>query len=315
MAMNPTVHLDERVFQKIMHWCRKAGSFEVSGLGNVIYDPKTNVFLVNEVYLLEQENTGTTSDIDEKALGKLMYEHHKSKVEGELKFWWHSHADMGVFWSATDMATIRQLGGEGSFLSTVFNKKEEMRSAFYMTDPISVFVDELPTVVIQSFGDKEIEKHLAKMGLQIRPGKLGEFRWLVEPFLSDKEQIAWDEEYVAKVKEKKYTSTSIPSRFGPFGTGRNFSHTPLSDEDRHDDDGLGAYVPKSDLESDFPDYVPRNNRFGLSEEDMEVLMDEVEEFIVAYPGTTREEVIEMFESEYPFISEIIHPNYKGLASE
>ena len=310
--MNPIVHLDERVFQKIMHWCRKAGNFEVSGLGNVIYDQKTNVFLVNEVYLLDQENTGTTSDIDEKALGKLMYEHHKSEIEGELKFWWHSHADMGVFWSTTDMATIKQLGGEGSFLSTVFNKKEEMRSAFYMTDPISVFVDELDTVVIQSFGDKDIEKHLAKMGLQIRPGKLGEFRWLVEPFLSDKEQIAWDDEYDKKVKEKKWAPLVTPSRFGPFG-GRNFSHTPLTEEDRNDDPS--AYVPKSDLESDFPDYVPKSGRFGLSEEDMEELMDEIEEFITSYPGSTREEVIEMFESEYPFISEIVHPNFKGLASE
>lgn len=304
--MNPIVHLDEHVFQKIMYWCRKAGNFEVSGLGSVVYDPKTNVFHVNEVYLLEQENTGTTTDLDAEAIGKLEFEHHKSKTPGELRFWWHSHADMQVFWSGTDMATIKQLGQGGWFLNTVFNKKEEMRSAFYMTDPMSVFADDLTTVVIQSFGDKDIEKALAKIGIQLRPNKMPEFRWLVEPFLSDKEQIEWDEEYDKKVKEKKYTPG--PTYFGGSTHVSQFSHHPLSADDIDDDDYVGRMLN----EAPFPDYAGKG-KFGLSEEELEELMDEVEQFIVAYPGTTREEIIETFESEYPNIAQIIHPNFKGLA--
>ena len=264
--LNPKVQIDERAFQKIMYWCRKAGSYEVSGLGNVVYDPKTNTFMVDEVYLLEQENTGTSTDIKDEAIGKLMFQHHKAQkagLKGDLRFWWHSHANMNVFWSATDMATIKQLGQEGWFLSTVFNNKEEMRSAFHMTDPMSVFVDELSTVIIQSFGDKEIEKALAKMGLQFRPGKIPEFRWLVEPFLSDKEQIEWDEEYNSKVKEKKYTPTL--SHF----SGHGFSHSPLSGsrfEGDDDDDLIGRML--SENGHGFPDFN-KPNKFGLTPEEME----------------------------------------------
>lgn len=316
-TMNPSVQIDERVFQKIMYWCRKAGNYEVSGLGNVVYDQKNNVFLVNEVYLLEQENTGTTTDINEEAIGKLMFEHHKAQkagLEGELRFWWHSHANMNVFWSGTDIDTIKQLGREGWFLSTVFNNKEEMRSAFYMTDPMGVFSDELPTVIIQQFQDKEMERALARIGLQVRPGKMSEVRWAVEPFLSDKEQLEWEEEYDKKVKVKKYVptvSTSLPNFFG----GRNFSHNPLASE--YEDDLVGRMVSEGNKES-FPDFESRSasRQFDdLSEEEKEEIIDEIDEFIAQFPGVTRDELIETFQSEYPFIGKLIHPSYKGLSNE
>lgn len=331
--LNPKVHIDERVFQKIMYWCNKANKFEVSGLGNVIYDAATNAFIVNEVYLLEQENTGTTTDINDAAIGKLMHEHFKSKIKGDLNFWWHSHADMNVFWSGTDMATIEQLGGNGWFLSTVFNKKEEMRSAYHASSPMTIFIDDLDTQVLQSFSDKDLEKALCKMGLQVRPGKLDEIRWLVEPFLSDKEQAAWDEEYTKKVKEKVFTyvpptgvysANRLMTQSGLISANPRNSfngHHPLDPFYGDDDDSemctfpdeYGFNLAMSKEQSSVPDFKSERLKFGLSREDMEQLYEEVEEFIIASPGSSREDVILAFEADYPFIAEIIHPNFKGLA--
>lgn len=40
-----------------------------------------------------------------------------------------SHVNMAVFWSSTDTDTIKSIGKNGLCAATVFNKKEEMRSA------------------------------------------------------------------------------------------------------------------------------------------------------------------------------------------
>lgn len=325
MRLNPKVHIEDRVFQKIMFWCNKADKYEVSGLGNVVFDEKNNTFIVNEVYLLEQENTGSTTDLNESAIGRLMHEHYKSGIVGDLNFWWHSHADMNVFWSGTDMATIEELGKNGWFLSTVFNKKEEMRSAYHSTEGVGVFVDNLDTTIIQSFSDKQMEHALASIGLQVRPGKMSELRWMVEPFLADRDEIAWAEEYDAKVKIKTFTSSIAGNRLWPISTGPSKSdvvrdYPRLHPMNELDDDGFDYYgynmamSEEPDDKSGVPDFEPPK-RFQLSEEELEELFEEIEEFIMATPGCNREDVINNFESDYPAIAEIIHPNFRGLAND
>lgn len=103
---------------------------------------------VCKVYLLDQANSATTTDLDPDAVANLLYQSRKD--EGDLNFWWHSHVNMGVFWSGTDMDTIKQFGNNGYILATVFNKKKEMKSAFFhgTTDFLpAVFKDDLDTSI------------------------------------------------------------------------------------------------------------------------------------------------------------------------
>lgn len=65
--------------------------------------------------------------MDAASIAKAMYETRDD--EGMFNFWWHSHVNMGVFWSGTDMDTIRQIGSQGFVVATVFNKKNEMLDA------------------------------------------------------------------------------------------------------------------------------------------------------------------------------------------
>ncbi len=165
--------IENMVYQKVMYWVQKS-SDEVSGLGNVIIEPETNTIRVIDAIMLPQSNTGGSTDIDADAVAKAMFLMHKNKVPGQLRWWWHSHVNMNVFWSGTDISTIKQLGNGGWFSATVFNKRNEMLSAFCQKEPIRLLVPKIETFIGHPANAELIK--------------------------------AWDEEYVKNVKEKpKYT--------------------------------------------------------------------------------------------------------------
>jgi hypothetical protein len=130
---------------------------------------------VVEAMLLPQRNGSAHTDIESEDVCKAMYDFRD--IDGDLRFWWHSHVQMGVFWSGTDMTAIRDFGAAGWVVCTVFNQKREMKSAFYSKDGLTtpwgsheLFYDDL---------DTKIE---------------------TTPPLQ-----AWEDEYVTNVKEKKFS--------------------------------------------------------------------------------------------------------------
>ena len=152
--MELAITIDDLVYQKIMHWIKKANLFEISGLGNVIIEDET--IKVVDAILLEQENTSTTTDISGEYIAKAMF--HLKDSPGELKWWWHSHVDMPVFWSETDTNTIEELASQGWFSATVFNKKKEMRSAYAQISPIKMLVDDIDTYVLRNLDFDMVNK-------------------------------------------------------------------------------------------------------------------------------------------------------------
>lgn len=105
---------------------------EISGLGLV--NTENGELTVTEIFLLDQEVTGTTTDIDAGAVAKLIYDlRQKGKLDDKnfLRFWWHSHVNMGVGWSSTDDATIKEFGANDWLFAGVFNKKDESKYRFY----------------------------------------------------------------------------------------------------------------------------------------------------------------------------------------
>jgi hypothetical protein len=135
----PRVVIEQMVKEKIMHWVN-ASEYEVSGLGKVVVDG--DIIRVIDAILLPQKNTRTATDIEPQDVGKAMFL--LKDTPGELRFWWHSHVNMSVFWSGTDMDTIRSLAAPGWFVNTVFNKKWETRTAICMGQPFGLLIDNLP---------------------------------------------------------------------------------------------------------------------------------------------------------------------------
>lgn len=138
------VYIKPECYAEIQHYVAKS-SVEISGLGR-IQKASDGSMVVTSVYLLKQENGPASTDIDPEAMSSLLYETRNDP--GDLNFWWHSHVNMNVFWSGTDMDTITDFGSKGYLLSTVFNKKGEYRTAYYQAPTgflPHVFVDDIDT--------------------------------------------------------------------------------------------------------------------------------------------------------------------------
>lgn len=125
--MKPTIIIENEVYRKVMHWINKS-HYEVSGLGLVKVE-KDGVLRVTSAILLPQKNGATHTDIEPEDVNKALFQ--LRHEDGELKWWWHSHVQMGVFWSGTDHDTIKKIGEGGWVAATVFNQKNEIKSCYY----------------------------------------------------------------------------------------------------------------------------------------------------------------------------------------
>lgn len=196
MAKDVKIVIPLLIYNKIMHWIKQAGSYEVSGMGKLkVVDGSYHIV---DAWLAEQKNTGGTTDMEPASVAKLMYT--TREVEGYLNWWWHSHASMGVFWSSTDAATIKELSDNGFIVATVFNNKGEKKSC------ISFAGDGIRPKFTQDDIITEIEQPVQDAALA----------------------RAWSDEYEANVKKPVPVVTShytghTRGRYGNehYGYGRN----------------------------------------------------------------------------------------------
>lgn len=178
--------IPDLVYQKIMWWMNKA-NFEVSGFGSLDYDHPTRTFTVRDAILLKQEVGPASTEIDPVAIGKAMYE--MREEPNALKWHWHSHVDMGVFWSGDDRTLIHNLGSQGWILATVFNRKHERKTAFLTTIEVmgekeTYFIDDIETRVkrlidqeLCSEWDRQYEEKVKQAPVAQFGGYLGGSRW------------------------------------------------------------------------------------------------------------------------------------------
>jgi hypothetical protein len=141
--------------QKIHEWTDLAPG-EISGLGVVDTVKNDEGFYelhVKDVWLLKQECTGHDTELDDGAVADLMIQWMDEGEGNDQKplFWWHSHVNMGVFWSGTDDQCVRNLidgahDEPGRFLlSTVVNKRGEFKTRMDMAYPFHQKTDDMQT--------------------------------------------------------------------------------------------------------------------------------------------------------------------------
>jgi hypothetical protein len=155
---------------KRIKYYTQAADGEVSGLGTVIKDEKGR-HVVNKVFLLEQESSGADTELDTEAISKLMTDMMaKNEDPALLKFWWHSHANMGVFWSGTDDSCAETLSKEFAF-SLVVNKAGDLRCRLDLYNPFRITFDGIKvTEIIQEDAslkeqcEKEIKEKVKSPG-------------------------------------------------------------------------------------------------------------------------------------------------------
>lgn len=216
------VVFDDVAYQKIMYYVHKS-SHEVSGFGQVLYDEATKTFRVTDAFLINQENTGTSSEIDGAAMAKAMFK--RKDIPNGLKIHWHSHVNMTTFWSGDDMNIIRGLGQQSWIIAGVFNKRNESRLCFYqLTDVMGhkheVFVDQLPVSVIKT-KDPSVWDRVNAFGstLNLTDKLKDEIYALIDNSRDIDPALvaAWDKEYDECVKEKRYVTNYYSSEYSKSG--------------------------------------------------------------------------------------------------
>jgi len=139
------LYLLPEVEERIRHYTRLAAG-EVSGLGTV--EEFDGGFLVTDLYLPKQVCTPAGTELNQEAVATLLMElDGAGKDSGELKFWWHSHGSLDVFWSGTDRQCIENLANGDYVLSLVTNKKGAMLARLDIFRPARVTLDDIAVSV------------------------------------------------------------------------------------------------------------------------------------------------------------------------
>jgi len=145
-----------KIYQKLRAYV-EATPYEISGLGKIKKQGQT--ITIEEIKIFRQYVTGVETTLDRGELAKFYDELiQKGEDLGDWKLWWHSHADMQVFFSSTDTATIEDFDNETQndnwMLSIVTNKKSELLARIDIFYPIRYTIKNVDWDV--SFKDRDI---------------------------------------------------------------------------------------------------------------------------------------------------------------
>ena len=155
------IFLTLETFKKIRFFTDLAEG-EVSGLGKV--ERSGNDFIITDVYCLKQYNTGASTELDSEDIAKLLCRLYEKKEDVSLlKFWWHSHANFGAFWSGTDTHTISEFAASNSYLiSLVTNKNGDILARLDIFNPIECTFDNVELDVMIDAKDAALKEECQK---------------------------------------------------------------------------------------------------------------------------------------------------------
>jgi len=123
-------YISQKDYDKIINYAKAAYdtmSSEIGGM-SVCYKDKDGDWIVTDPVIIKQEVTGGTCDLDKEELAHYYCKAAKKHAKKEFRFcWWHSHHNMGVFWSSTDIKGINEYSdGDLSFALVVNLKRENL---------------------------------------------------------------------------------------------------------------------------------------------------------------------------------------------
>lgn len=165
----PRVLIDVEALERIQGYT-EAAEGEVSGLGRATLVDGTGI-LVSDVELLPQTCTGSSTEIDEGALGRFLYRKFVDGESDQWKVWWHSHGLLEPFWSATDEDTIGRFCDGGWLVSIVTCKDHAMRVRVDVFEPIPITIHDIDFVPVATMSRLERRKYAAQVDEKVTHGR------------------------------------------------------------------------------------------------------------------------------------------------
>ena len=134
-------------YLKIMRYAQICDA-EITGFADVDYNPETNQFNVGEVYLLDQISAPAEVDMDADTIDAFNVQMIQNGATQLPRLWWHSHVNMGTFFSGTDLQAIEDLKNESFTIAVVVNKKYELKASLKIYKPIPIYKDDIKVMIL-----------------------------------------------------------------------------------------------------------------------------------------------------------------------
>lgn len=119
--------ITDRAYSKLNNFVNLVNT-EISGMAKSTINKEKNI-IITDFIIFDQEVTAGSTIISDESQAKFLNELMKKNEDPSCwNVWWHSHCDMGVFWSGTDDKTIEEHTSQTFLISLVVNKKMEMKA-------------------------------------------------------------------------------------------------------------------------------------------------------------------------------------------
>ena len=137
----PMLFFPEKNWKKLFAYADIALG-EISGLGTVKLHENGVDFIVDEIFILNQVSSIGSTDLNSDSIAKFITDLIlEGKDPSSLKLWFHSHGNLGVFWSTTDNTTIQGFSNASYMFSIVVNKRFEYKARLDIFKPLRLSVE------------------------------------------------------------------------------------------------------------------------------------------------------------------------------
>lgn len=155
LRIRTNVVLPSMIYEQIMIYIRST-DLEVSGLGHAT--EVNGNYIISDICLPKQNGSAGGTTLDEGDVARLMVEKIKNGDSRPYNFWWHSHVNMGTFWSQTDDNNCERLVSLSKFLiSIVGTQNGNMLCRIDVNERFKYTVDKVP-ICIQGYAPTQRQK-------------------------------------------------------------------------------------------------------------------------------------------------------------
>lgn len=171
----PNVRFDITAWEKIQ-FIVDHESMEIGWFGTVDHDPKSNTYVVTDIFITEQKRHGATCEQSAKGINALTSEiirdqslssEEKRDRLNKFNFWGHSHVNMGVSPSSEDIANAKRFAGKDFLITGIFNKKGDVRLDFWDFKN-NLHYAELPVRKRWHLSDKTVTKIISDINTKVK---------------------------------------------------------------------------------------------------------------------------------------------------
>ena len=189
---------------------------EVSGMGHAIRSDDGR-YVIQDICLPEQTGSSAHTELDPKALATLMVSKAKRGDLRALNVWWHSHVNMGTFWSDTDDMNCRGLvKGKEWIVSLVACQDGSIRCRLDVDRPIGFYFDCVPIAVqIHGVTKAKVDGWKSEVKRNVKPSPLVNIKGMRR--LNLEYGVDWKSE-VKRGVEERTLDEDHPGLYGPAAT-------------------------------------------------------------------------------------------------